>query len=164
MWLSNFIQLFAHLQRVEENLPEYPGIDTDCRILRETFLSLGYKVEVAENLTSLDLKQKVLDISRGMDWTLHRSLALCFLTHCIQDLVFGCNSLSISFHQGINVRKLFNDCHCPDLKDKQKTFIFTATLDSSGLVKCSNICSNFLVVWPTLYVLVQNTGDYEEFT
>lgn len=147
----------------EENVPEYPEMQFDCRILKETFLSLGYKVEIAENLTNFDLKQKVLDISRGMDWTLHHSLALCFLTHCIQDRVFGCNSLSISFHQ--DVRKLFNDCHCPDLKGKQKTFIFATPLGSPGYLKCSqHLYSNFLVVCPTAYVLAQQTGDNEELT
>lgn len=144
----------------------------DCRLLRQTFLALGYKVEVVENLTNFDLKQKVLDVSRQVDWSLHNSLALCFLSHCIQGRILGCNSLSISFNQ--DVRKLFNECHCPGLKGKHKAFIFITPIGSVGRNMISpfdsvgfnrKLYDNFLILWPTTYALSRSTnGNYQKKT
>ena len=136
--------------------------------MSQTFVALGYRVEVVENLTNFDLKQKVLDVSRQVDWTLHNGLALCFLSHCIEGRILGCNSLYISFNQ--DVRKFFNECHCPGLKGKQKTFIFITPIGSTGRGMISpfdssalnrQLYNNFLIVWPTSYVLSNSSnGNY----
>ena len=142
---------------MELNVPNYHGNEVDCRTLMETFLALGYRVEVAEDLTNFDLKQKILDVSRGVNWMKYNSLVLCFLSHCTKGQIFCSNYLSISFNK--DIRKYFNECYCPGLKGKLKAMIFSTSFGSNPVLQWDseggynrNLYDNFLVIWPTSYV------------
>jgi hypothetical protein len=116
------------------------------------------------------LKQKVLDVSRGVDWTRYNGLTLCFLSHCIQGQILGSNSLTLSFNK--DVRKYFNECYCPGLKGKRKAIIFSTPFGSAGWNPVSqldcvggynpHLYDNFLVIWPTSYVLSVSNGNYNK--
>ena len=119
---------------------------------------------MAEDLTNFDLKQKILDVSRGVDWTSYNGLVLCFLSHCVQGQILGSNSISMSFNK--DIRKYFNECYCPNLKGKLKAMIFSSPFGSAHIDPVShfvggynpNLYDNFLVMWPTCYVFSISTG------
>lgn len=142
---------------VENDISICDGSEIDCQRLRDTFVSLGYKVEVVENLTNFQLKRKILDVSQQTDWKLHNGLTLCFISHCTKGRILGCNSVSISFQK--DVGKHFNESHCPDLRGKRKMVIFATPFYAPGEVPTlmldpsSTQHENFIVVWPTTYVL-----------
>ncbi len=114
----------------------------------------------------------MLDVSRGVDLTRYNGLTLCFLflSHCIHGQILGSNSSTISFNK--DVRKYFNECYCPGLKGKPKAIIVSTPFGSAGWNPVSQlVCvggynphlyDNFLVIWPTPYVLSVSNGNYNE--
>uniref|UniRef100_A0A1I8M1X4 Caspase n=1 Tax=Musca domestica TaxID=7370 RepID=A0A1I8M1X4_MUSDO len=108
----------------KELLPERPfkkqraGTDVDRDKLKELFSSFGYTPVVCNNLTHEEMQNTIRDtVQRSL---LRDSLIVCILTHGMEGVVYGCNSVPVSINQ---IKTIMAD---DSLRGKPKLLIIQA--------------------------------------
>ena len=116
---------FHHPTNRERAHPERAGAIVDQHNLVETFRYLNYRVEVEENLTSHEMRQKLLDVS-VRDHSCYDSFVCCILTHGEVNAVHGADS------QAVDINDLTGSIkQCISLVNKPKLFFIQACRGNS---------------------------------
>ena len=85
---------FHHPTDPEAAHNDRTGAQIDQYNLEQTFRYLRYRVEICENLTSVDMTDKMLEMSRR-DHSKFDSFVCCILTHGENNVVHGSDSLPV---------------------------------------------------------------------
>ena len=111
---------FYHPTNPEKAHPERIGSEVDCHNLVETFRYLGYRVEVAENLSSVEMKQRLREMSE-VDHSRYDSFLCCILTCGEENVCYGADSLALDISDLTGPIK-----ECSSLVNKPKMYFIQA--------------------------------------
>ena len=106
-----------------ENLSRRGGSDVDAKKLDELFTKLQYKVKMARNQTSKQLKETLTKFARLNDHGMADSVVVCLLSHGLEGQIFGVDEVLVSIP---NLLALFNGYAAKDLIGKPKMFFIQA--------------------------------------
>ena len=106
-----------------ENLSRRGGSDVDAKKLDELFTKLQYKVKMARNQTSKQLKETLTKFARLNDHGMADSVVVCLLSHGLEGQIYGVDGVLVSIP---DLLALFNGYAAPDLIGKPKMFFIQA--------------------------------------
>ena len=106
-----------------ENLSRRGGSDVDAKKLDELFTKLQYKVKMARNQTSKQLKETLTKFARLNDHGTADSVVVCLLSHGLEGQIYGVDGVLVSIP---DLLALFNGYAAPDLIGKPKMFFIQA--------------------------------------
>ncbi|GMT16776.1 hypothetical protein PFISCL1PPCAC_8073, partial [Pristionchus fissidentatus] len=104
-------------------MPERRGTRVDMNALHTLFSSLGYEVQVQENLSSKDLLHSISTFASSSSHSFTSSVVLCVLTHGEHDALFGVDDELVSTHR---ILSCFNSINAPNLAGKPKIILLQA--------------------------------------
>lgn len=99
------------------------GTDVDCDKLKTLFMTLGFGVDVRNNLTALEIKLNLRILSQHELLKTVDCLAVALLTHGTEDTLYGTDGKYINVS---DVFESFTAINCPALHHKPKFFIINA--------------------------------------
>ena len=106
-----------------EYLSRRGGSDVDAKKLDELFTKLQYKVKMARNQTSKQLKETLTKFARLNDHGMADSVVVCLLSHGLEGQIYGVDGVLVSIP---DLLALFNGYAAPDLIGKPKMFFIQA--------------------------------------
>ena len=106
-----------------EYLSRRGGSDVDAKKLDELFTKLQYKVKMARNQTSKQLKETLTKFARLNDHGMADSVVVCLLSHGLEGQIFGVDGVLVSIP---DLLALFNGYAAKDLIGKPKMFFIQA--------------------------------------
>ncbi|KAM5227186.1 caspase-1-like isoform 3-T4 [Hipposideros larvatus] len=111
-----------------DNLSRRDGADADIRGMRMLLESLGYTVDVKENLTAQDMESVLWAFAARPEHRSSDSTFLVFMSHGILDGI--CGTLHSDEKPDVlpydTIFRIFNNRNCLSLKDKPKVIIVQA--------------------------------------
>ncbi|XP_042858269.1 caspase-1-like [Penaeus japonicus] len=141
-------------------LGERKGTEKDCNQAKKLFTNLGFDVDVKNNLKVVEIYKKITDLAKHEDHSECDALAVLFMTHGNQDILWAYDMLL----DPKTVYELFIANNCPTLAGKPKLFFIQAcrgdkvdagsmaydqTDSGNSACKISNY-SDFLICWSTI--------------
>ncbi|KAM5227185.1 caspase-1-like isoform 2-T3 [Hipposideros larvatus] len=111
-----------------DNLSRRDGADADIRGMRMLLESLGYTVDVKENLTAQEMTKELEAFAARKEHKTSDSTFVVFMSHGIRDGICG-KEYSGNVTEVLQINTIFqtlNTLKCPSLKDKPKVIIIQA--------------------------------------
>lgn len=103
------------------------GSQEDERALRETFTSLGFKVDIHKNLESARMKDLLKEIGKR-NFHNEDALVVCVLSHGLEGCVYGSDDVEVSLQ---DLTRPFTSYNAPSLAGKPKLFFIQACQGSN---------------------------------
>lgn len=98
------------------------GSHEDERVLRETFTSLGFNVEIHKNLTGAAMKDLLKEKGKR-NFHNEDALVVCVLSHGLEGCVYGSDDVRVSLR---DLTQPFTSLNAPSLAGKPKLFFIQA--------------------------------------
>ncbi|KAF5269246.1 hypothetical protein FQR65_LT02547 [Abscondita terminalis] len=110
---------WAHLLP-KDNIELYnrDGTIFDCNKLKETFQMFGYTIVIKNDLTHQDLLEAVTETVNMV--TNHSSFIVCILSHGLEGMVYGVNSIPVEISK---IRNIICSTNTKNLRTKPKVLI-----------------------------------------
>uniref|UniRef100_A0A667YES4 Caspase-8 n=2 Tax=Myripristis murdjan TaxID=586833 RepID=A0A667YES4_9TELE len=103
-------------------LKDRPGTLEDEKALSSVFSSLGFEVEVCNDMTAQDIRDELAQLGRRNFFD-DDALVVCVLSHGELGCVFGTDEQKVSLRE---ITQPFNSRHAPTLAGKPKLFFIQA--------------------------------------
>ncbi|KAG8523184.1 Caspase-1 [Galemys pyrenaicus] len=111
-----------------DSLSRRKGADVDIKDMKSLLESLGYRVDVKENLTASNMRTELVAFAARPEHRTSDSTFLVFMSHGVREGICGTKH-SQEAPDVLDVNTIFralNTVQCPNLKDKPKVIIIQA--------------------------------------
>ncbi|KAM6158573.1 caspase-1-like [Rhynchocyon petersi] len=104
------------------------GADQDIMCMTELLEGLDYRVEVKKNLTAKEMESELIQFAANQNHKTSDSTFIVFMSHGLLDKICGIehNDEKPDVLHYDTIFEIFNNLHCPSLRDKPKVIIIQA--------------------------------------